>query len=261
MKNKNICRFVEGSAKQGLNIINFVYETNREIMECKKRLEADMMILVTGGTGRIWFDGEEWSLSSGNLVVGFSGEEYRVDLWNQLEYMYITFSGYRAEELFHRFGIHFACRLYHGFEGLVPLWKNSLACTPEENIDLIAESILLHTFSRFDESVSRGNVLIGRIVELTETQFADADLTLTAVSQQLGYNSKYISHVFKEKMGISYSEYLRNMRIRYAVSLFEHGIDSVKSVAYLSGFRDPLYFSTVFKKAVGKAPSDYRRNP
>ena len=61
-------------------------------------------------------------------------------------------------------------------------------------------------------------------------------------------------------MGVGYTEYLRTYRIKYAVSLFEHGIDSVKNVALLSGFTDPLYFSTVFKKHIGSSPKNYIKN-
>ena len=42
-----------------------------------------------------------------------------------------------------------------------------------------------------------------------------------------------------------------------AQSLFNEGLDSVKNVALLSGFSDPLYFSKVFKKRVGCAPTEY----
>ena len=58
-------------------------------------------------------------------------------------------------------------------------------------------------------------------------------------------------------MSIGYSEYLRTLRIKYAVSLFDHGIDSVKNVALLSGFQDPLYFSSVFKNVIGISPTQY----
>ena len=59
---------------------------------------------------------------------------------------------------------------------------------------------------------------------------------------------------------MGYSEYVRSLRIKYAVSLFDHGIDSVKNVALLSGFTDPLYFSTVFKKCLGVSPKEYKNN-
>ena len=58
-------------------------------------------------------------------------------------------------------------------------------------------------------------------------------------------------------MKTSYTEYLRMLRLKYAISLLEHGLDSVKNVAILSGFSDPLYFSTVFKKSIGCSPKEY----
>ena len=60
-------------------------------------------------------------------------------------------------------------------------------------------------------------------------------------------------------MGVSYSEYLRSLRFRYAISLFELGISSVKNVALLSGFSDPLYFSNAFKKEIGLSPKEFIR--
>ena len=42
------------------------------------------------------------------------------------------------------------------------------------------------------------------------------------------------------------------------VTLFDHGIDSVKNVAFLCGYTDPLYFSNVFKKQIGMSPKEYK---
>ena len=92
---------------------------------------------------------------------------------------------------------------------------------------------------------------------ITEQRFNDPELSLSAIARELSYHPKYVSHLFKEKMGISYSEYLRSVRLKYATVLFDHGIDSVKNVALLSGFSDPLYFSTVFKKQIGRSPKEY----
>ena len=64
----------------------------------------------------------------------------------------------------------------------------------------------------------------------------------------------------EQEMGVSYSEYLRSVRLKSAVTLLDHGIDSVKNVALLSGFSDPLYFSKVFKDSIGISPSGYTKN-
>jgi AraC-like DNA-binding protein len=59
---------------------------------------------------------------------------------------------------------------------------------------------------------------------------------------------------------MNYSEYLRSVRLKYAITLLDHGIDSVKNVALLSGFSDPLYFSKVFKDSIGISPKGYIKN-
>lgn len=50
---------------------------------------------------------------------------------------------------------------------------------------------------------------------------------------------------------------MKNLRINHAVFLMEQGITSVKNIAFLSGYKDPLYFSGVFKKTLGLSPSEY----
>ena len=112
--------------------------------------------------------------------------------------------------------------------------------------------------SRLDGDKDEQSSLIRRIIEITEENFSDPDLSISSIAQELSYNPKYLSHIFKKQMVMGYSEYLRNYRINYAVSLFNYGIDSVKNIAFLSGFSDPLYFSNVFKKVMGISPKDYK---
>ena len=56
---------------------------------------------------------------------------------------------------------------------------------------------------------------------------------------------------------MTYSEYLRATRFKYAISLFELGISSIKNVALLAGFSDPFYFSNAFKKTIGVSPREF----
>ncbi|MBQ9131664.1 MAG: helix-turn-helix transcriptional regulator [Clostridia bacterium] len=132
--------------------------------------------------------------------------------------------------------------------------------TQQENIDMVAESVLLYVFSRLSASVAAQNTTIQKIIDLTEQNFRNPELSVALIAKEIGYNPKYLSHFFKEKMNISYSEYLRSFRFKYAISIFELGISSVKNVAFLSGFSDPLYFSNAFKKAVGISPSEFIQN-
>lgn len=259
MKDRNICKFVTDAPSESIKIHNFIFESDSDTMKNSYKLDTCRIMLINEGSAVCTFDGKEYLVPSGSVVFGFKGECLSVAPRDQCEYMYISFSGTRAESLFARFKINKENRVFSGFDGVIPLWHDSLSRANEINIDLASESILLYTFSLLAKDNSFKNDLINRIIKITEEQFTSPELSISEISDTLSYNSKYLSHLFKTKMGVTYSEYLRNLRIKYAVSLLDHGIDSVKNISYLSGFSDPLYFSSVFKKVVGVSPKEYKK--
>ena len=163
----------------------------------------------------------------------------------------------RADELFRRFRISEVNRIFGGFEVVIPFWQSCISSVSDGSMDLVSESALLYAFSRLEGTVSPVVDAVSEAVEMIEKEFSDPELSLASVSERLGYNQKYLSHAFKEKMGVGFSRYLRTVRIKHAVFLIEHGVESVKNVAYLCGFSDPLYFSSVFKQTVGCPPSEF----
>lgn len=257
MQRNNICKFVVPEQKTGLSVYCFVMETDPAIICKKVQLSAHKMILVTKGEGLFRHDDGKTPFSAGNLLFGFRDEDVCIDATENCEYLYILFDGDRAEEIFRRFDIHKNNRAFSGFDSLIPFWKESLSRADAQTVDLSSESVLLYTFSRLSAVNTLQNSLFHALTNMIETHFNDPELTINVIAEELSYNPKYLSHLFKEKMGIGFSEYLRTTRIKYAISLFNHGIDSVKNVALLSGFTDPLYFSTVFKKEVGLSPKEY----
>lgn len=259
MKSKNICKFIPDLGNEKIEIHSFIFESDYNTIIKPSRLTQHRIILVRQGSGIFKFNEQEAAFEKGSLIFGFKNEEFSVKCKPGCEYMYIEFSGGRAELLFRRYGINRSNRYFSNFDGAIPLWLDSLSRASEESIDLASESMLLYTFSRLNAAPAAQNDLINRVLEITEQEFTNSELSLSVVADELTYNSKYLSHIFKEKMGIGYSEYVRTLRIKYAVSLFDHGIDSVKNVAYLSGFTDPLYFSSVFKKTVGVSPGEYKK--
>ena len=259
MFDRNICKIIEETATDRLEITRFIYESNQDTMTIKTNVGTNRIILIKQGNGRLNIDMENICFETGSLIFVFKGEKIWVEPGDDCEYMYIDFSGSRSESLFSRFCINRANRVFKGYDGLIPMWHDSLCRSNEINIDLASESILLYTFSRLSADVGKQSGLIDRILKISEENFTNRGLSLSSLAETLSYNSKYISHVFKQKMGIGYSEYLRNLRIKYSVSLLEHGIDSIKNVAFLSGFSDPLYFSSVFTKTLGVSPKEYKK--
>lgn len=257
MKRNNICKFVTPEYKAGLSVSCFVLETDPAVMQNKTPLSAHKIILVTKGAGTFFFDTFKTRFSTGDLIFGFKGEIFHAEIEEACEYMYLLYEGDRADELLCRFAIQKSNRRFAGYDSLVPFWKESLSRADKQTVDLASESILLYTFSRLTSQSATKNGLIYKLVDILEKRFNDPELSIGAIAAELSYNQKYISHLFKEQMGMGFSEYLRTVRIKYAISLLDHGIDSVKNVALLSGFTDPMYFSTVFRKEVGVSPKEY----
>ncbi len=260
MKRDNICKFVTPQYTESLSVSCFVWEVDTDVMRQKHTIQLNRMILVTKGSGTFVFDNTRLKFSANSLIFAFKDEEMYAEVEAGCEYMYINFEGSRSDELFRRFNIHKNNRMFLGHDSLIPMWKESLSRANEETIDLASESILYYSFSRLNCANSPKNDLFHKILEIMETRFNDPSLSLGEVAKELSYNPKYISNIFKKEMKTGFSQYLRTLRIKYAVTLFDHGIDSVKNVALLSGFTDPLYFSSVFKSEMGTSPKEYIGN-
>ncbi|MBO5908106.1 MAG: helix-turn-helix transcriptional regulator [Clostridia bacterium] len=257
MKTKNICKFGEGGSSGRLEIHNFVLESNKDITTSVTRTPYSRLFLISTGSGEVNIDGTDHSVKMGSILFVFENEAVKMSDGID-ECMYISFGGVRASELLVRFSVNRINRCFDELEGVIPLWRESLSRANENNLDIIAESIFLYTISRTSGERQEKCDVISAILSISEEHFTESSFSLGDISEMLGYNSKYISHLFKNKMGISFTTYLRDLRIKYAVSLFDYGLDSVKNVAFLSGFSDPLYFSAVFKSAIGISPKEYK---
>lgn len=258
MSERNICKFYTPSMADPIRIHCFVYESSPEkISHFVPELGRNKMILVTQGSGALRINGQDLPYTTGSLLFLFREDRVALAEDEDSHFMYVDFSGQRAEELLRRFGISPDNRCFEGFGGMIPLWKECLLRASPETIDLAAEGVLLHTLSRMRSEEESRSETVAAILRIVETEFNDHELSIAAIGRRLSYHPKYLSHLFKREMGVGFTEYLRDKRVNYARALFDHGIDSIKNVALLSGFNDPLYFSNVFKRVTGVSPTRY----
>jgi AraC-like DNA-binding protein/DNA-binding response OmpR family regulator len=81
------------------------------------------------------------------------------------------------------------------------------------------------------------------------------------VAEAIGVSKSYLSRLFNQELGISPWDYLNRFRVCQAKELFRRTQGSVKSIAKQVGFKDPKYFSRVFRKLTGLSPSEFREQP
>lgn len=259
MSGRNICKFVSPGERGQLNAVNFIYENEVPFSGQTQVKDSHVLYLVESGDGYFHCGEQHHRLTAGTVFFSFADVPFMLENMRELVYYYISFTGSRADELFSRFGITPAGSLFRGYEGLLPFWKESLTRADEGNIDLLAESMALYTFSRLTPAARSGNDAVAFVLSYMEDHFTDSALTLRSAAEAAGYNEKYLSHVFRKEYGVSFSEHLRTLRIRHAVMLIENGVTAVRNVAALSGFSDPMYFSKVFRETVGVPPGQYRK--
>jgi AraC-like DNA-binding protein len=254
MENCNICKF-NLNRSGDISCADFVYETGNAL-GVPHEAARYMLCIVTGGRGELCQRDVCHELHRGDLFFVLRGERFSIS-GDGLSYCYISFSGRRAEELVDRVGVNARFCLFEGFEALCDFWMDVLHKADEGNTDLFAEGVLLYTMAHLKPDSRPQSDLITKMVMLSNDRFTQADFSLAALARELGYDAKYLSALFKKKKVITYSRYLRELRIRHAIFLIEQGVASVKNVALLSGFADALYFSKVFTAEQGISPKAY----
>lgn len=97
------------------------------------------------------------------------------------------------------------------------------------------------------------------IIEIMHNNLNNAEFNLSEAIDDTGYCKGYFRKIFKEFTGDSPVNYFQEMRINYAKSLMNQydKSRSIKDIAASSGFKDPLYFSRIFKKIEGMSPRTY----
>lgn len=91
-------------------------------------------------------------------------------------------------------------------------------------------------------------------------EYSDMEITLTEISEHVGMNPSYFSDYFKKNTGITFKQYLTEIRINHAKQLLLRSDMSLDDIAETVGFSDKKYFSRVFKKKMGCTPGEYRKN-
>lgn len=135
---------------------------------------------------------------------------------------------------------------------------------PEYNITVeglyeYLKLILLKAVEMRDmESQQRSNDMIEQAVKYINKNYGDENLSLNSVAKAINISANYLSALFGQRMQMSFVEYLTQKRMERAKVLLRQGIKRSGEIAYEVGYRDPRYFSFVFKKTQGCTPSAYR---
>lgn len=82
-------------------------------------------------------------------------------------------------------------------------------------------------------------------------------ITRQDLANEFGITPEHVNYVFKRHLGICPSQLIKRERVREATRLLDSGRYSISEVAGRVGYKDPLYFSRVFREVMGVSPRKY----
>lgn len=95
---------------------------------------------------------------------------------------------------------------------------------------------------------------------ITDALARDAllDLTVAERAARLGMSTSALRHDVRRSGGRGVAELVQEVRIDRAQQLLSSTMEPVSTIARMVGFEDPGYFSRVFRRRTGLAPSAFR---
>ncbi|MHA7964222.1 helix-turn-helix domain-containing protein [Paenibacillus sp. CAU 1782] len=109
------------------------------------------------------------------------------------------------------------------------------------------------------EAYGKGASLVGKVMTYL-ADHADGEYQAAALARHLEMNYNYISTAFRRLTGGTIIEAHAKLRINKAIDLMRHTSLNVAEISERLGYKNPYYFSRVFKKIMGEPPSSYWRH-
>ena len=98
---------------------------------------------------------------------------------------------------------------------------------------------------------------IHKIMQFLDRNY-DRRVSLDDAASLVALSPKYLSRLFKEKVGIGFNEYRLKARTEKAIQLLETTDYTVAELSYRLGYENPESFARLFAKVVGATPTEYR---
>lgn len=88
----------------------------------------------------------------------------------------------------------------------------------------------------------------------------ETDISLDLVADRFYLNSAYLSRLFKQYAGNTFTDYLIQVRMNAAIEYIETGNYKIYEISKMVGYNSEKYFYRVFKQYTGYSPAEYQRS-
>lgn len=237
----------------------------------KGRLDYQLLYIASG-KAYFYFQGRKEIVSAGNMVLYRPKEEQRYYYYgaDHTEVYWVHFTGNNVKNILRKYGIPDGVHTIHTGTSLD---YKKIYLQMIQELKLIKphyEEVLVHylellfvMISRLQEKKPKHKTtfLIDEM-DLAVTHFHanyNHPMNIEAYARSRGMSISWFIRNFKDYTGSTPTQYLLSLRISNAQSLLESTSYQVSEIAEIVGYDNPLYFSRLFKKQCGVAPTEFRK--
>ena len=243
---------------------------NRVPPGLKQIMKRNVYILHYVIDGQGIFLGEKFDKNCGYVVVPDELEIIQADEKNPYETYWIMFQGAAAKSMLKKCGIAHHNGVFKSDinEQCAEILKKTLS--EDRMINEFEEVCILQSafyqimalHMRDMEDISKSTSDIAHKVMSFINENYHQEIKINELAKKFNYTRNYLYNLFKKEYGISPQEYLLDLRIEKAKTLFRDKTKrlSVNEVSSAVGFNDCLYFSRLFHKRTGVSPTEFRNN-
>ena len=223
---------------------------------------------VTEGRGTLTTAAGAVSVGPGGLFLIRPGEvvTYTADSREPWVYYWVGFNGTEAHRLINLTGFAHGERLLYPENGgelreQLTRITDARGSTPAHEAQMLG---YLYLFLGSLMSLSGGQKLttskqyVDKAVQFISRNYS-RDITICDVADFVGISESHLYRVFSKELDMAPTQFLMRYRIGEAAAMLRSTGLAIGEIAASTGFRDPLYFSRVFKKGKGVSPREYTR--
>ena len=111
---------------------------------------------------------------------------------------------------------------------------------------------------REDHTLGRYHDVIKDAIAYINEHYSDEELSLNTLAAQVNFSPNHLSSIFKQETGQPFIKYLTDYRMNMAKELLSRTSKKSNEIGIMVGYKDPHYFSYLFKKTQGVTPTQYR---
>ena len=105
---------------------------------------------------------------------------------------------------------------------------------------------------------SRYEDVVSEVIHYIENNYAQEELSLNLLASHVNFSPNHLSMIFSQQTGQTLIRYLTDYRMNRAKELLRCSSKKSSVISMEVGYKDPHYFSYLFKKTQGMTPTQYR---